>query len=319
MSNNMKNRVVLVGAGQMAVDYSKVLTALRCDYDVIGRGERSAAQFYEKTGVRVATGGVEAWGKRQSNLPSCAIVAVNIETLFATTCELMRLGIQNILVEKPAGLHLSEIETLWRMSSEMKCRLFVAYNRRFYASVQKAAEMIRADGGVSSYRFEFTEWSHRIKDLQKPSDVLRRWFLGNSTHVVDLAFYLGGKPAELSAYTSGGTSWHPSSSVFAGAGKSEAGALFSYYADWEAPGRWALEVLTKNNLYILKPLESLQIQKLGSVETSIVPIDDSLDKQFKPGLYEEVKAFLSGDDSIGCTIADHCRHMQVYSKIAGYE
>ena len=57
--------------------------------------------------------------------------------------------------------------------------------------------------------FEFTEWAHRIGPLVKAPGVKERLVLGNSTHVIDLAFYLGGLPTELNALVAGGLEWHP--------------------------------------------------------------------------------------------------------------
>ena len=51
--------------------------------------------------------------------------------------------------------------------------------------------MIAEDGGVTSFHFEFTEWSHQIQHLQKAPGVMDHWVLGNSSHVLDLAFHLG--------------------------------------------------------------------------------------------------------------------------------
>ena len=131
------------------------------------------------------------------------------------------------------------------MSENANAKVFIAYNRRFYRAVSEAKRLIEGDGGVTSFNFEFTEWSHEIERLSKAPGVKEKWFLGNSTHVVDLAFFLGGKPSEISCYTQGGTDWHPTASLFSGAGVSEHGALFSYNANWESAGRWGVEVLTK--------------------------------------------------------------------------
>ena len=71
-------------------------------------------------------------------------------------------------------------------------------------------------------------------------------------------------------------------------------ALFSYHANWEAPGRWSVEILTPKHRLYFKPMETLQIQEIGSVAVNPVQIDDTLDKEFKPGLYLQVKSFLDG-------------------------
>jgi hypothetical protein len=145
------------------------------------------------------------------------------------------------------------------------------------------------------------------------------WFLANSTHVVDLAFYLCGFPSEWQSYNSGSLDWHPAASRFCGSGITEKGILFSYHADWEAPGRWSLEILTKLNRYILRPIERLQKIPIGKLEPENVNIDDEVDKKYKPGLYKQVKAFINYEDEEFCTIKDQVSNCSIYDKIAGYK
>jgi predicted dehydrogenase len=195
----------------------------------------------------------------------------------------------------------------------------IAYNRRFYASTLRALELIEEDGGVESMHFEFTEWGHEIRSLKKAEGVKDAWFLANSTHVVDLAFYLGGAPSEMNTYTAGALDWHPSSAVFAGAGRTNTGAVFSYQANWDAPGRWGLEVITSNYRLIFRPMESLQVMRKGSVKIEPVELDDRLDKEFKPGLYEQVRRFIGGKHNGFCTIEDQGRLWSIYCRMAGYD
>ena len=171
------------------------------------------------------------------------------------TIQLLQANVKRVLVEKPAGLNCDQIRKVADETKKQKAEVLVAYNRRFYASTLKAKEFLKEDGGVTSFNFEFTEWSHEIEKLKKAPGVKENWFLANSTHVVDLAFYLGGKPKEICCYTGGGLEWHPTASIFAGAGVSETGALFSYQANWESAGRWSLEILTKKHRLIFRPLE----------------------------------------------------------------
>ena len=51
------------------------------------------------------------------------------------------------------------------------------------------------------------------------------------------------------------------------------GAMFSYFADWEAPGRWGLEVLTRKRRLIFRPMEQLQVMPLGSVKIDSVELE----------------------------------------------
>jgi len=313
------NNIWLIGAGLMAQDYIKVLESLNSNFSVIGRGEVAAKKCEEATGCEVVCGGLEQFLNTKPESCTHTIVSVGVEKLYEITKELLLYGVKNILVEKPAGLYKEEFEDLVQISKEKKANVFVAYNRRFYASVLKAQEIIKKDGGVTSFNFEFTEWSHVIAPLEKAEGIKEKWFLGNSTHVVDLAFFLGGSPIELESFSSGAVEWHPSASNFAGAGVSDKDALFSYQANWESAGRWSVEVLTKEHRLIFRPMEKLQIQKRGSVVLEFdETIDYNLDDDFKPGLYLQTKHFLENDFEGMCTLKEQCGMMDIYNKMANY-
>ena len=320
MSNNLMKNIWLIGAGQMAVEYQTVLNDLNVNFKVIGRGEKSAKEFTEKTSVAPFVGGLKSFLSENPKQCTHAIVAVGVEKLAETTSQLLEYGIKNILVEKPAGLNIKEIETVANLTKDKNASVYVAYNRRFYASVLKAKKIIAEDDGVTSFNFEFTEWSHEIEKLEKAPGVKENWFLANSTHVVDLAFYLGGKPKEISSYVSGELDWHPSASIFSGAGISESGALFSYQANWESAGRWNVEMLTKETRLILRPMEKLQIQKRGSIEVKPVKnIDYTLDEMYKPGLYKQINAFLTDNIIQLFSLNEHLSNCSVFTQIAGYD
>ncbi|MGJ0290676.1 Gfo/Idh/MocA family oxidoreductase [Aliarcobacter cryaerophilus] len=316
----MNNKIWLIGAGIMAQDYIKVLQGLNKDFVVIGRSENSAKKCEETTGCKVQIGGLEEYLLKKPEICSHAIIAVGVERLYETTKQLLEYGVKNILVEKPGALYDWQFEELNNLANEKASNVIIAYNRRFYASVLKAQEIIENDGGVSSFNFEFTEWAHVIEPLVKAEGVKEKWFLGNSTHVVDLAFYLGGKPKEISSFTSGSLSWHPSASNFSGAGISDKNALFNYQANWESAGRWSVEILTKEHRLILRPMEKLQIQKRGSIAQIFdETIDYRTDEQYKPGLYLQTQNFLNNNFDGMCLLSEQYQMKSIYNKIANYE
>ena len=315
----MSKAVWLVGAGEMSVEYGKVLTALSVSTTVIGRGGESADSFQALTGTPVRRGGIRNFLDSQPQLPDAAIVSVGVEQLADATISLLEYGIRDMLVEKPAGLSPEEIRAVGEVAGRTEARVSVAYNRRFLASVMKAREIIAEDGGVTSFTFEFTEWPHKIAPLQKAPGVKEHWFLANSSHVADLAFYLGGEPREITCLTAGALEWHPSAAVFAGCGVAEGGALFSYQADWGAPGRWGVEVMTNSHRLILRPLEELRVVQTGSVAEVRVEIADEWDREFKPGLYAQMQSFF-GDDRVGLLpMHEQVRRGSLYGRMAGYE
>jgi len=310
--------LLLVGAGTMSSNYAKVLNALNIPFDVIGRGEKSALKFEKFFDKKVIIGGISNYLKVQKSIiPKRAIIAVSVDELAKTTEKLIENGVTNILVEKPAAMDFNQIEKVALKAKEKKSNVFVAYNRRYYSSVVEAKKIIKNDGGVKSFNFEFTEWSHKIRKLQKPIPIKNNWFFANSTHVIDLAFYLGGIPETISCFVTGGLDWHPSASVFSGAGRTKDGALFSYQANWEAPGRWGIEILTRNNRLIFRPLEKLQIQKIGSNDIKTIELNDILDRKFKAGLYLQTKNFIEDKTDKSCSIDEHFSMVTFYKKFLG--
>jgi predicted dehydrogenase len=308
----------LIGAGYMAQEYAKVLDELMPEFEVIGRSEKSALNFESIINRKVKQGGLKK-ALEESSAPDQAIVAVGVEELAKTTTELVKAGVKKILLEKPGGLNKSEISDLSDLANVNEAEILIAYNRRFYESTATLLELIKNDGGATSCIFEFTEWSHIISSLAKAPGVKDSWFLANSTHVADLAFYICGFPREFSSWHQGSLSWHNASARFCGSGITDRDVLFSYHADWSAPGRWGVEVLTKKNRYILKPLEELKVVELGSVEIQSIEIDDQKDRQFKPGVYKQIEAFIESDYNALCSLEDQLKHVDIYNKMAGYD
>lgn len=307
----------LIGAGSIAAEYAKVLDTLGLSYQVIGRGIGSARKFEERMNRPVITGGLDNFLRTRPAIPNMAIVAIGVTELKNAMVLLMEYGVRKLFVEKPGFCFPKELEESYEVASRTNSQVFFAYNRRFYSSVIKAEEIINEDGGILSFNFEFTEWGYIIEKGTYELNVLSNWFYENSTHVIDLAFFLGGKPVQLSTYTTGKTNWH-NPAIFTGAGRTEKDVLFCYQANWLAPGRWGVELLTSKHRLYLRPMEKLHIQELGSVEVKPVEIDDTLDIYYKPGFYLETLAFVEGDYSRLCSIYDQKKNIEgLYNKILG--
>jgi predicted dehydrogenase len=312
----MNKRVLVVGAGGMAEAYHKVLDAMRVEFDMVCRSEASADLFLQKTGYRPISGGLDQY--LETTVPEYAIIATGIEHLYEATKSLLQKGVQYLLIEKPGALYVEDLQELHELSNSIGSTIFIGYNRRFYSSVTKLLTLVEEDGGVQSISFDFTEWSDSIAPLVKGEGVKEKWVLSNSTHVIDLAFYIAGKPIELTTYVSGGLFWHTSGSCFTGAGVTETNALFSYRSDWDSQGRWGVNVYSKNFSYSLCPLEGLSRISRNSVLSEKVELDDELDLEFKPGLYKQVQAFFDLKTKDLCSLDEHIALFSTYEKIAGY-
>ena len=301
----------------MSMAYSAVLVDRNIQFEVIGRSEESALLFREKMGIGVQVGGLKNI-LRVRGAPKSAIVAVQEIHLFDAATALIRNGCERILIEKPGALNFSDLEKLAKLASDAGAVIYIAYNRRFHSSVTRARQIVDADGGLESIDFDFTEFSAVVQSLATSKQTKERWLLANSSHVIDLVFFLAGVPKVWSYYRAGSLSWHLSGQVFSGAGITQDQKPFSYLSDWGSPGRWRIELRTSKRKLLLQPLEGLKEMTRSSFEYQEVVIDADLDLKFKPGVWKMTSDFLEEREGTLCSLAEHMLHARHYFDIAGY-
>lgn len=280
----------------MGISYTKVLLSLDVDFLVIGRSQKSCEDFTRITGVTPFVGGIDLFlTKNKFEIGSKVIITTGTESLMHVLKMIILSPVASVLIEKPGAISIDELienEIFLLPHAE---KIFLAYNRRFYKSAIETQKLIEEDGGLQSIHFEFTEWAHIIDKIKAAPGAKENLFFGNSTHVIDLAFFFAGKPVDWCSYSkSGNIPWHDRSN-FVGSGITSKNVLFSYISNWESSGRWSIELLTKNRRIYLSPLEKIRIQKKGSLIQENYEINDSLDVNFKPGIYLQVQAFLGND------------------------
>lgn len=303
--SHVTKNIVIIGAGIMAESYANVLKAMDICPSIIGRSENSSSAFQEKTGLKTLSGGVAKAFHSLPVKPDYAIVAVTIEELSGVTKQLIESGVKYILCEKPVGIDLKEIQEVRELAQKSGTKVYVAYNRRFYSSVLKAMELLKEDGGISSLHFDFTEWESHINLPRFSEPVRKNWILANSSHVIDMAFFMMGKPQTLHAYSK--------ENVYTGSGISEKGIPFTYHSNWNSGGRWGVEVMSPKFKYFFRPLEKLQMQAKLSMEIKELP-QDELDQKFKPGLYKQVESFL-GSKACLLELEDYALESQLIEKM----
>lgn len=313
----MDSNIYLIGTGQMAIDYTKVLLAQKKSFTVIGRGIESSAKYEKVTGIKPYVGGIDFFlttNPLQEN--SFVISATGGQDLMKTMLVVMKAGAKKMLVEKPAAISVEELIENETKLKPYENNITIGYNRRFYDSVIEVERLIKEDGGLQSMHFEFTEWPHKIEPLEKAAGVKENWFFANSTHVVNLAFYFAGEPLDWHAYSkSGSIAWHDKIN-FAGAGVTQKNVLFSYLSNWESAGRWVIELFTKQRRIYLKPIESICIQQKGTLEIVEYEYDNSIDQLYKPGLYRQVEAFLAGENPRLLSLKEHIKmSKEIYAKM----
>lgn len=318
---NSQARCLVVGGGEMGRAHAKALAALLPGRVAVWAPSVRNRQLVLDEGAQFVGGqGLEA--AVAAFQPTHAVVAAPVEELPVVTRTLLALGLRALLIEKPAVLDVQSGRALQAAASEAGASIGVAYNRRFYAAVRTARAMIKKSGeSLTSIGFEFTEWSHVIEGLTNQSELTKaRWLLANSMHVIDMALFSCGLPRpEASTFIHAGSlPWHPSAAIFAGAGLTADGTPFSYSANWDAPGRWGVEWITPSTRYIFRPMEKLQVMRRGSVAIEEIALIDDLDQRFKPGVYLQDQAFLTGQADLIPDLGQAVALTELANKMAGY-
>lgn len=308
--------VLIVGTGAMGAAHAQAIEHLGKLPEVVGRSEPSAARFSSRFGLPAQGIGLEKYFAA-GNLPSHAIVAVPILELSGVTTKLLEAGVQHILVEKPGALSSAALTLLMNSASSSGANVWVAYNRRFLESTSHLLVLLEEFGGPTRLECEFNERLGELRELGHPPAVLERWLLANSSHVLDLAIFLGGFPTILSNFPRGRLPWHPSASKFNASGKTENGCEVIFRADWDQEGSWSLRISAGGRTYEMRPLEELHELVPENLERKKL-YSSTPEEHIKPGLIEQARHFFSSDTTRLCSLRDQIRNMQLYEAIGGY-
>jgi predicted dehydrogenase len=311
-------QILIVGAGAIAREYVNVVQDLGHQPIVVGYGNKNVDRLKnDYPGVKAESGGLENWLKHNQS-PQHAIIATPINHLAKATRVLMERGCIHLLVEKPLTYNEDEALELANLSYEKGCRVNIAFNRRSYVSVQKAKQLIKQDGGVSSFHFDFTEATFRINPANYSEDTNRFWGMANSSHVIDTAFYLAGKPQWMeSKQYEKAIDWHPAGSIFTGMGETQTGVPFTYHANWGCPGKWNIEIMTPARKLLFSPMERLHQQVKGGFKVELVDLDYGIDMDYKPGFNQQVMSWLQGEEHL-MSLREFEEELKNYQKIFKY-
>lgn len=297
--------MIIVGAGNMAMEYARVLAALGVGIDVIGNREASGDKFYEwakSQGItaRVRFGGV---AKNAVN-DDYAIVAVPVSLLYDVTKTLIGKGVKHILVEKPGALYTVQMRAVAYLANAHGVDVRIAYNRRFLNSVQSARTIARRDG-LRRLHFCFGDDMDAVRKTNHPEEVKRKWIVANSSHVIDAALFIGDGAQHIYAEST----W-----PFRGAGYG-ADYPISYSTDWDKDKRWHIEFETRaGERYYLAPIEKLT-RVDGPGQGTVIAFEEG---DLKPGLEAMVWSFMHDKHDLP-TAGEQLGLLQLCDRIGGYK
>jgi predicted dehydrogenase len=178
------------------------------------------------------------------------------------------------LIEKPVSINLKLLESY---NSFSNAKIRVAYNRRFYKTIQIAKEFIKNNSPVTC-RMELPEYVN-YESINKYEGVL-----GNSVHGIDLLRYLFG---ELEIITN--------TKLYSPAGricilKSDNKDKIDLLLNWNSPSNFSLNIEADGKRLELKPFETVKLfQGMNIIE----PTDDLPIRRYIPNVIEESTSFPS--------------------------
>lgn len=308
-------KTLLIGTGKMGRHYSAALAHLGVAFDVVGHSMAGKEDFMAQSAKPVFHGSLADY--LEDFDVSHAIVATSVMTLSDITRQLADRGVPKILVEKPIATTASDLEDLNRHVILGGAEVYVALNRRFFDSVQVARTAVADAQGPVHLSFRFDDRISSIPFHKYPPEVLSKWVIANSIHVIDAAFFICGWPESINVTVEGGLSWHPTAERFSGFGAlpREKGT-FEYQADWSQDGNWSVEVTTEEVALRLSPLETLSEKRFGQhawvEKSSGGPVSPG-----KPGLAPMVSDFLGPANHLEKLKSFVPKH-QLLSQIGGY-
>ena len=286
-------KLALVGYGKFAPKHLEVFRALgadvvaACNRSEAGRKKATEEGKIAKTYASIP----EMIAKEQ---PDGILCTASVDGIFPAAKEIIASGLPALL-EKPPGTSLAELEELCGLARKHGTPVMVAFNRRHYSVVKKAIEDM---GGVDKVTGVFIDWTEDPQHLLATGHTrhqVERMIFGNSIHGIDLLTHFAGpisKP-QVVARDLGGESFRW---VMALQGVSDRGAIASFCSTWDSPGRWRVEVTSKDRRYLFAPLETCKVTQRGTKEERVLE-PDPIDASFKAGLHAQARQFLEMIDT----------------------
>jgi len=287
MSSKKNINIGLIGAGNIAQEYLKVIKDLkniRCSA-IFTRTPNKIKPFYKKYQIDKICYSIEEFLK-QDKLDGI-IIAINLESVFKILKKLKFKKIP-ILIEKPVGKNFSESLLIKKLISKNKNKLFVALNRRFYSSTIKAKKMITNKPGK-----RFIKITDQQNQKHSSQILNANLMYANSIHLIDfITIFARGKITKLKKIKKyKKNKFHEVITKIYFSSKDEV----LYYCNWNSPGAWSLNIIQNKQRCELKPLEDLTSETINKKNKIIRNkfLRNDKDTKYKPGFYLMLKNFES--------------------------
>lgn len=293
-------KVVIVGAGNMAKEYVKVINKIK-EFKILGVVSRKNTSFNEiqsRINYKIKRFKIKNLKKNKINLILVAVSEENTLKILKKISDINSI----ILCEKPVGINYSEFLNISEAYEKRKKLLFVALNRRYYSSINYLKNSIRTQK-INKINIVDQQDLILAKKSGKNKNVIKYWMYANSIHLIDLINFF----SENSYYKiiKRKINKKLNKKIIQCVIQTK-NIIFNYKGYWNINKRWEINGFGKK-IYKLKPTEQIfEISKGNKIKKLKI---SSKDIEFKPGLFLLMKKILkflkSGQKKNLVTLQDH--------------
>ena len=242
-----KSRIALIGAGVIGKRHLLAIGSID-EIELV-----AIADPFPEAGLVAKEYSVPFFSDGREMLSQCkpdgVIVATPTEHHLAPTLASLDAG-AHVLVEKPIMATLDEAEQVIARSQQTKRHVLVGHQRRYYAQVDRAREII-ADGTLGRLVAVSGQWTMRKHNSYYDSDWRKAWQAGpvltNLIHEIDSLRYICGDIESIMAETSNLVQGFEKEDAAAILIKFVSGALGCFVLSDQAHSPWSWECATGEN------------------------------------------------------------------------
>ena len=195
-----------------------------------------------------------------------------------------------ILLEKPPGVSLEELNDLIQLKNQHGTLIMVATNRIWYSVLLKAIEDLGGKEKIEGVQLMWSENPTKLKEKRGfTEEQIHSRNYSNSIHGFSIINLLAGPMESLEVFGQ-------ENEVYFGRnmgliGKSKSGVIVNLISSWSSILPWRLAFYGNNKIYDFVPLEQCVCTNLKTKNKREI-IGAQFDSQFKPGFYLQGKHFL---------------------------
>jgi predicted dehydrogenase len=268
-----KIEIGLVGAGPIAIEYTKILKKFNKQVNlscVITRSKKNYLNIKKIFPKIKKVDRIEELYRKYK--PKIVIVATNELVILNIYKKILKFN-WVVLFEKPLGLNYFEAKKIIsKIPNRIIKKTFIAYNRRNYESVLKLKKIVQNKKKPISLIVNDQQSPEGLKLLGYHKKIIKNLHYVNSIHLIDLILYIcRGKIISLKRI------FKNKNFVFCKIIFSSGDYVF-YFSKWDISGRMSISMNLEKKNILVKPIEKINGKDYVKISN----------KKFKPGFYNQV-------------------------------